>query len=46
MASCTRARLLRAMTEIRKRPVEEDFDLWKIGRDSAEETHQAEFALK
>ncbi len=34
------------MREIRKKEVEEDFDLWKIGRDSAEETHQAEFAFK
>jgi len=34
------------MKEIRKRPVGEDFDLWKIGRDAAEETHQAEFASK
>ena len=25
---------------------EEDFDLWKLDRESAEETHQAEFALK
>jgi hypothetical protein len=35
------------MTE-RKRPqdVEEDFDLWKLGRGAAEETHQAEFCAK
>jgi hypothetical protein len=25
---------------------EDEFDLWKIDRNSAEETHQAEFALK
>ena len=25
---------------------EDEFDLWKIDRSSAEETHQAEFALK
>jgi len=24
----------------------EDFDLWKLGRGSAEETHQAEFCAK
>jgi len=34
------------MREIRKEEVEVDFDLWKIGRDAAEETHQAEFAFK
>ena len=34
------------MSEIRKKEVEEDFDVWKIGRDAAEKTHQAEFTSK
>jgi hypothetical protein len=34
------------MRENHDKPVEEDFDLWKLDRDATEETHQAEFALK
>jgi hypothetical protein len=34
------------MLENYGKPVEEDFDLWKLDRDASEETHQAEFALK
>jgi len=38
--------VLRLMRETPEERRERDFDLWKLDRDSQEETHQAEFALK
>ena len=34
------------MSELDEINDEDEFDLWKIDRSSAEETHQAKFALK
>jgi len=34
------------MKETQKHEVDEDLDSWMMDRGAAEETHQAEFALK
>jgi len=36
---------MRDQNEVNDEDDEDEFDLWKIDRSSAEETHQAEFAL-
>src|SRR5438093_3903595 len=44
--SCTSGPVLRRMRQTPEESCESDFDLWKLDRDSQEETHQAEFAPK
>ena len=46
MPSCPFVPLSPSMREPNETADEEEFDLWKIDRNSAEETHQAEFVLK